>query len=123
MGIVKVVAITRVQTKNLNGLVPDTSMASICSVTRMEPSSAPMLEPTFPEAISAVTKGASARIIAIDTSEGSHEVAPNSSKEGRDCLVKIRPTINPVTVISVKDLTPTSKHCLIISLNSNGGTK
>lgn len=108
MGTVRVVAKTRVHTKNLNGLVPDTSMASICSVTRMEPSSAPMLEPTLPAAISAVTNGASARIIAIDTNDGNHEVAPNWPKDGLDCLVNIKPTINPVNDIKVNERTPTS---------------
>src|SRR6187402_3222625 len=103
-----VVASTRVHTRYLKGLVPDTSIASICSVTRMEPNSAPMLEPTLPAAISAVTNGANARIIAIDTSDGSHEVAPNSANDGRDCLVKITPTINPVTDIKVNERTPTS---------------
>ncbi|MDB5109759.1 MAG: hypothetical protein JWR67_873, partial [Mucilaginibacter sp.] len=108
IGIVNVVAITRVHTKNLNGFVPDTSMASICSVTRMEPSSAPMLEPTLPAAINAVTKGASARIIAMDTNEGNHEDAPNCNSDGRDCLVKITPTIKPVNDIKVNERTPTS---------------
>src|ERR1700753_3404617 len=103
MGIAMVVAKTRVQTKNLNGLVPDTSMASICSVTRIEPNSAPILEPTLPAAISAVTKGASARIIAIDTSDGSHDVAPNCNNDGRDCLVNISPTIKPVNDIKVNE--------------------
>src|ERR1700743_811650 len=103
-----VVASTRVQTKNLKGLVPDTSIASICSVTRIEPSSAPMLEPTLPEAISAVTNGASARIIAIDTNDGSHEFAPKVASDGLDCLVNINPTIKPVTVIKVNERTPTS---------------
>src|SRR6201996_8035817 len=98
---VNVVASTLVQTKNLNGLVPDTSIASICSVTRIEPSSAPMLEPTLPAAIKAVTSGARARIIAIDTSDGSQEFAPNCDNEGRDCLVNINPTINPVNEIRV----------------------
>src|ERR1700754_1937280 len=123
MGIVMVVASTRVHTKNLNGLVPDTSMASICSVTRIEPSSAPILDPTLPDAISAVTSGANARIIAIDTSDGSHEVAPNSDRDGLDCLVNITPTIKPVTDMRVKERTPTSKHCRTTSLISNGGKK
>src|ERR1700749_1741301 len=108
MGIAKVVAITRVQTKYLKGLVPDTTIASICSVTRMEPNSAPMLEPTFPAAIRAVTSGASARIMAIDTNDGSHDDAPNCSNEGLDCLVKITPTIKPVNDIKVNERTPTS---------------
>src|SRR5579872_3355933 len=122
IGMVKVVASTLVHTRNLKGLVPDTSMASICSVTRIDPSSAPILEPTLPEAIRAVTNGASARRIAMDTSEGSHEVAPNEANDGRDCLVKITPTIKPVNDIKVKDRTPTSKHWRITSLNSKGGT-
>jgi len=108
MGMVNVVANTRVQTKNLKGLVPDTSMASICSVTRMEPNSAPMLEPTLPAAISAVTSGASARIMAMDTNDGSQDDAPNCNKDGRDCLVKITPTIKPVNDIKVNERTPVS---------------
>src|ERR1700761_5627936 len=112
---VNVVASTLVQTKYLNGLVPDTSMASICSVTRMEPNSAPMLEPTLPAQISAVTSGANARIMAMDTSDGSHDVAPNSASEGRDCLVKIKPTIKPVRDMSVSERRPTSNNCFTIS--------
>ena len=88
-GIIKVVAITRVTTKNLKGLVAETSMASICSVTFIEPNSAPIFEPTFPAAINAVIKGARARMIAIEINDGSHDVAPKLVKEGRDCFVKI----------------------------------
>src|ERR1700721_1647762 len=106
MGIVIVVASTRVQTKNLKGFVPETSIASICSVTRMEPNSAPILDPTLPDAISAVTNGASARMMAIDTRFGSHELAPKDAREGRDCFVKINPTINPVILISGNERTP-----------------
>src|SRR5688572_28162963 len=52
IGTISVVAITRVTTKYENGLVPDTSMASICSETCMLPNSAPILEPNFPAQIS-----------------------------------------------------------------------
>ncbi|MNE71042.1 hypothetical protein D3C80_1668790 [compost metagenome] len=75
-------------------------MASICSVTRIEPNSAPMLDPTLPAAISPVSKGASVLSKAIPTNEGSHDVAPNSDKEGRDCLVNTIPVINPVVEMS-----------------------
>src|SRR4051812_19826332 len=104
MGIITEVAITRVTTRNLNGLVADTSMASICSVTFIEPSSAPILEPTFPAQISAVTSGANARMMAIEISEGNHEEAPKVCSEGRDCLVKTIPVIKPVSEISGSDL-------------------
>src|SRR3982751_6495311 len=105
-GTIQVVDNTRVTTRNLNGLVADTSIASICSVTFMEPSSAPMLDPTFPAHMSAVTSGPSALTTAIPISDGSHEVAPKSSSEGRDCFVKTTPIIKPVSVISGRDLSP-----------------
>src|SRR6187431_1879842 len=104
MGNMILIAITRDTTRNLNGFVPETSIASICSVTFMEPSSAPILEPTLPAAINAVTRGASARITAMEISEGSQELAPNVSKDGLDCLVKTMPVINPVSDINAKDL-------------------
>lgn len=103
MGIINVMAVTRVTTRYLNGLVADTSMASICSVTFMEPSSAPILEPTFPAAIKAVTKGAKARMMAIEISEGSQELAPKLAREGRDCFVNTIPVINPVSEIKGRD--------------------
>src|SRR4030095_3981740 len=103
------------------GLTAETSMASICSVTFIDPSSAPMLDPTFPATIKAVTKGARALMMAIAINDGSQEVAPNSASEGRDWVVKTTQVIKPVREIKGNDLSPTSKHCLIISRNSKGG--
>ena len=62
------------------------------------------LEPTFPAAINAVIKGARARTIAMEISEGSQDVAPKLVKEGRDCFVKMRPVIKPVIDIRGRDL-------------------
>src|SRR5215218_963050 len=107
-GNIKEVAKIRLTTKNLKAFTPETSIASICSVTRIDPSSAPMLEPTLPAQIRAVTNGASDFITAIPTREGNHEVAPNSESDGLDCLVKTKPVMRPVTAISGNDLTPTS---------------
>lgn len=101
-------AIILVTTKYLNGLIADTSIASICSVTFIEPSSAPMLEPTFPEQISDVTNEAKARTMAMEIRDGSHDVAPNSASDGRDCLVKTIPVTKPVKLIKGSDLTPIS---------------
>src|SRR6187402_3057318 len=98
-----VVAMMRLTTRNLKGLMAETSMASICSVTFMEPSSAAIFDPTFPAQIKAVTRGARALMIAMATSEGSQEAAPKSAKEGLDCLVKTRPVINPVSDIKARD--------------------
>src|SRR5690606_9356392 len=101
-------AIICVEIKNFVGFVPESSIASICSVTFMELSSAPICEPTIPEAISAVTNGASARTIASDINAIKQDVALNSSKEGRDCLVNTKPTINPVKLINGNDFHPIS---------------
>src|SRR5687768_8784061 len=113
-----VVAVTRVTTKYEKGRVPETSMASICSLTCMLPSSAPILEPSFPAQISPVIKGPSDRTTACDTSEGNHDSAPNDDSEGRDCFVKTIPAIKAVKVIRNSERLPTEKHCRRISLTS-----
>jgi hypothetical protein len=103
-----VVAITLVTTRYLKGLIADTSMASICSVTFIDPSSAPILDPTLPALIKAVTNGARALMMAMDTNEGNHDVAPKSASEGLDCFVNTSPVINPVMDISGSERYPTS---------------
>ena len=106
-GTMSVVANIRVTTRYLKGLIADTSIASICSVTFIEPNSAPMLDPTLPAQIKAVTKEANARRIAIEISDGNQDVAPNVSNEGRDCFVNTIPVINPVKATNGNDLYPT----------------
>jgi len=69
-GNIKVQANTLVTTKYLKGFVLYTSMASICSVTFIEPNSAPILDPIFPAQIKAVIIGPISRIIEIPTMEG-----------------------------------------------------
>ena len=64
-GIIKVVASIRVTAKYLNGFTADTSIASICPDTFMEPNSAAICEPEFPAQMSAEIKGARAFIIDI----------------------------------------------------------
>src|ERR1700739_490918 len=85
-GSIMVVEITRVTTTYLNGLIPDTSMASICSVTLIDASSAPMPEPTFPAKITAVITGPISRMIEMATMDGIHEEAPNCSIIGLDWM-------------------------------------
>jgi hypothetical protein len=77
-----VVLTTRVTTKYLKGLVPLTSMASICSVTFMEPSSAPMLDPILPAQMSAVITGPISRTTEMATMSGNMLSAPKRSKRG-----------------------------------------
>ena len=82
-GIISVAANTLVTTKNLIGLVDDTSIASICSVTFIEPNSAPIPEPIFPAHISAVITGPISLIRDIATIPGSMVTAPKLTSTGR----------------------------------------
>src|SRR5438477_669013 len=102
-GTIKVVASTRVTTKNLNGFTAETSIASICSVTFIEPSSAPICEPTLPAQINEVIKGASAFTMAMPVNDGNQEVAPKSAKAGLEWSVKTIPVIKAVKVINERD--------------------
>ena len=108
IGSIIVIAKTLVLTRYLNGWVEETSIASICSVTFMEPNSAPILDPTFPEITRAVSNGARARIMAMPIREGSQEDAPKEEREGRDCLVNTIPVIKAVSDIIGIDLHPIS---------------
>ena len=122
-GIIKVVAVILVTTRNLKGLVAETSIASICSETFIEPSSAPIPEPIFPAQIKPVMTGPISRTMEMDIIVGINETAPNWVSIGIDCKARTKPIINPVTLMRPNDLFPISKNCLNISLNSYGGLK
>ena len=99
-GSIRMVLHTRVTTRYLNGFVPLTSMASICSVTFMLPNSAPMLEPMRPAQMSAVITGPISRTTEMETMAGSMVSAPNSANVGRDWIVRTRPMMNAVMATS-----------------------
>src|SRR6187397_2496717 len=105
-GTMSVVASTLVTTKYLYGLMADTSIASICSVTFMEPNSAPIPEEIFPAQINAVITGAISRINESATIPGNQDSAPNSANVGRDWMVSTNPIIKPVIATNGMDLYP-----------------
>ena len=107
IGIIKVVAMTRVTTKYLKGLMEDTSIASICSVTFIEPNSAPMPDAILPAHINAVMTGAISLTNDSATMPGNQLSAPNSAKVGRDCKVRTTPMMKPVIATNGNDLYPT----------------
>jgi hypothetical protein len=72
----------------------------------MDPSSAPIPEPMRPAQIKAVIIGPISRIIEILTMDGIHDTAPNSRRVGRDCKVKTKPMMNPVTATNNKERFP-----------------
>ena len=94
----------RVTTKYLNGLMAETSMASICSVTFIEPNSAPIPDAILPAQIKAVITGAISRIKDSETILGNQLSAPNCTIVGRDCTVKTNPMMKPVTMTKGNDL-------------------
>ena len=104
IGIIKVEARIRVTTKYLKGLMAETSIASICSVTFIDPNSAPMPDETFPAQINAVITGAISRINQSAPIPGNQDSAPNFDKVGRDCRVSTNPIIKPVTATNGNDL-------------------
>ncbi len=82
MGKTKVAASTRDTTKYEKGREAETSIASICSVTRMLPNSAPMFDPNFPAQIRPVISGPNDLTTACETSDGNQDTAPKEAKEG-----------------------------------------
>ncbi len=106
MGRTRVVARTRETTRYEKGREAETSIASICSVTRMLPNSAPIFEPNFPAQISPVIKGPRERTTACETREGNHDSAPKDANDGWDCLVKTMPAKKEVKEIRKSDFTP-----------------
>ncbi len=120
-GTTKVVAITLDATTKLKGRVPDTSMASICSVTVMAAISAAIPELNFPAQIRPVITGPNSRIIETAITPGNNVCAPKSERIGFICMVRTNPIIKPVTPTSAKDLFPNKKLCLTNSRCSKGG--
>src|SRR5687768_2496465 len=102
-GSINVVANTLVTTRYLKGLVPDTSIASICSVTFIEPNSAPILLPILPAKINAVITGPSSAMTATRTIAGRSDSTADSPSEGHSSVVNTRPIIKPVTAIKGND--------------------
>ena len=99
-GTSRVVASTRVATTNPSGLVPETSIASICSETFMAPISAAMPELIFPEHSNPVITGPTSLTKATAMRPGRSEVAPKSTRMGRICMVSTSPMIKPVMLMS-----------------------
>ena len=85
------VATMRGVTSFFSGSVPSARMASICSVTIIEPSSLAMPEALRPETISAVNTGPSSLIIEKLTSSPVNAAAPNCVSDAADCSASTPP--------------------------------
>lgn len=81
-----------------------TSIASICSVTFIDPNSAPIPDDILPAQIRAVITGAISLIKDSETMLGIQDSAPNFDIAGLDWMVNTSPIIKPVMVTNGKDL-------------------
>jgi hypothetical protein len=101
-------AMMRVTARNLNASTALASSASICSVTRIAPSSAPMPAPTRPESSRPVVRGPVSRTSAMASPAGIIASAPNRSSEARVCIESTTPMASPDVAMSGSERHPTS---------------
>ena len=100
------VATIRGITSFFNGSVPSARIASICSVTIMDPSSEAIPEALRPETMSEVSTGPSSLIMENDTSWPVMAVAPNCASEDEDWSASTPPVKKPVSSTMGIDPTP-----------------
>ena len=112
---VKMVAKRRGVTSFFSGSVPRARMASICSVTIMEPSSLAIPEALRPETMRLVSTGPSSLIIERLTSSPVIAVAPNCAREEADCSASTPPVKNPVRITMGREPMPIESACVIRS--------
>ena len=86
-------------TKYLNGFVLKTSTAFICLGTPIKPNSVPIQ----PAQIKTIIIGLISLIMEILNIKSFQKKTSNFLSVGRDCNVKTKPIINPVTAINSRD--------------------
>ena len=110
----------RVAARYLYGFTADASIASICSVTRIEPSSAPKPAPMRPLATSPVMIGPISLMIENTITVGSIAFAPNCTRLARDCSERTTPVAAPASATSGNDFAPAASSWCINSVHSKG---
>ena len=98
-------------------------MASICSVTFIEPSSAPIPAPTRPLTINPVMTGPLSLTIEKMMTAGSIDFAPNCVSVSRVCRERTTPVAAPASATKGNDFDPIASIWRISSPPSQGGTK
>ena len=104
-------ASTRGVTSFLIGSVPSVLSASICSVTRIEPSWAAMPEPTLPATIRPARTGPSSRTIDPAISFPMSAVCPRAASCTELCNASTMPVKNPVRSTIPREPTPITSIC------------
>ena len=122
-GSITMQASTRVATRNLNGSIAEASIASICSVTLIEPSWAPMPAPTLPLTIKPVMIGPLSLTRENTITAGRKDLAPKRTRLSRVCNDITTPVAAPAKAINGSDFDPISSHWRRNSRNSYGGDR
>ena len=111
MNIIMTVAVTLGATSFLIGSVPSERIASICSVTTIDPSSLAMPDALRPETIRLVSTGPSSVIMDRLTNCPVNEAAPNCSSVDADCKARTAPVKKPVSTTMGSEPTPILSAC------------
>src|SRR5262249_20217195 len=119
-GIATIAASTLVAARYFSGLTADASIESICSVTFIDPSSAPIPAPTRPDATSAVMIGPVSLINEKTITVGRNPFAPKRIKLSRICNDITTPVAAPASAINGIEFAPTMSSWRMNSRNSNG---
>ena len=109
------VAVSRGVTSLRVGSVPRARMASICSVTCMEPSSLAMPLALRPATIRLVSTGPSSRTMEMETSCPVKESAPKRASELAVCRASTAPVKKPVRTTMGSEPTPMMSICCRMS--------
>ena len=97
------------------GSVPSARIASTCSDTTIEPSSAAIAEPTRPASMSEASTGPISRTSEVITSCPVLAVAPKVLSVGAVLSARMPPVNAPVNTMIRIDPTPIRSICVIIS--------
>ena len=119
----KAVAPTRGVISFLVGSVPRARMASICSVTIIEPSSLAMPEALRPATISPVMSGPSSVTMPSETSWPMSVTPPNRCNVLAEFSASSAPTESPVRITMGREPTPIRSACCSMSPMYSGRRK
>ena len=111
----------RGEIKYSTGLTANVERASICSVTRMVPSSAAIEEPALAATTNPVKTGPNSRVIDKATTVPTSDSALNRLKATKLCKAKTIPVKAPVMIVTGRELAPTSSICRKFSCSLRGG--
>ncbi len=116
-------AMTLGTTRYLTGLTAIVTRASICSVTRMVPSSVAMALPALPVTMRPVSTGPSSLAMLRATVGPTRLSAPNLFRALKLWRARTMPVNEPVRITTKRLWTPTNSICLKMFLNLMGGVK